>query len=245
MPQKVQKKVKSIHAPTSNSDVLNIELSFQDICPLCGYGFDMASSSHHFHDYFSMDQLPFKVISLHCCSHCHKLFVTEHEIWPQSNDRYFDRMQQTYPMEIEGLGLSPIPKSIQELSPRFIDIYMQVTMAKFHRLSEIYGMGMRKALECLIKDYALYKYPSLEDEIARKPLARCVTDFIDNDKIQKLSTTCRIIGNNETHWRNQNTQEDIEIMERMLQNIMQYIQLELSVEEAEEYNANHGATHNT
>ena len=38
-------------------------------------------------------------------------------------------------------------------------------------LGDIYGMALRKALECLVKDFALFNNPDKEDEIAKKSLA--------------------------------------------------------------------------
>lgn len=43
---------------------------------------------------------------------------------------------------------------IQEISPSFVKIYNQALAAEELNLSEIAGMGYRKSLEFLIKDFA-------------------------------------------------------------------------------------------
>ncbi len=44
---------------------------------------------------------------------------------------------------------------IKNISPKFYDIYNQSIIAKNNGLNEIYGMGLRKALEQLITDYLI------------------------------------------------------------------------------------------
>ncbi len=98
-------------------------------------------------------------------------------------------------------------------------------------------MALRKALECLVKDFALFNNPDKEDEIAKKSLANCIKDYIESSKINTFCTSCRLIGNNETHWRNENTAEDVVFMEKVLNVILHFIEQEVIVSDAEAFNA--------
>ena len=234
MPQRTIKKVVSLNAKSQNTDTLELELAFQDVCPLCNYGVDMSYSNRHFHDRNIENPYQFKVISIHNCPHCHQAFVTEHKMVDSGMlSGYYDFEQKVYPFFINSAYISD---DIKNLSSRFVDVYQQTLVAKANNLLELYGMGLRKAFECLIKDYAFYKHPEQEVEIEQKKLAACVDTFVDNEKIKTLAKTCRLIGNNETHWRNKNEPGDIEMMERMLINLMKYIEMELAVDAAATYN---------
>lgn len=98
-------------------------------------------------------------------------------------------------------------------------------------------MALRKALECLVKDFALFNNPDKEDVIAKKSLANCIKDYIESSKINTFCTSCRLIGNNETHWRNENTAEDVVFMEKVLNVILHFIEQEVIVSDAEAFNA--------
>lgn len=48
-------------------------------------------------------------------------------------------------------------KKIDEISPKFNEIYKQALAAEVSNLNEIAGLGYRKSLEFLIKDIAIQK----------------------------------------------------------------------------------------
>ena len=54
---------------------------------------------------------------------------------------------------------------IQNISPSFPEIYTQASAAEEMNLTQICGMGYRKALEFLIKDYLISLDPNKEEEI--------------------------------------------------------------------------------
>ena len=47
----------------------------------------------------------------------------------------------------------------------------------------IAGMGYRKALEYLIKDYIIYINPDKESEVKSMLLGKCINDLVENPKI--------------------------------------------------------------
>ncbi|MEK0405122.1 hypothetical protein WNX62_16005, partial [Lactiplantibacillus plantarum] len=53
------------------------------------------------------------------------------------------------------------PQQISDISPRFVSVYTQSFKAERIGLAELAGMGYRKALEMLVKDYAIHKFPNL------------------------------------------------------------------------------------
>lgn len=51
-------------------------------------------------------------------------------------------------------------QEIKDLSPNFVKIYHQAEQAENTGLSDICGLGYRKALEFLVKDYAIAFNPT-------------------------------------------------------------------------------------
>ncbi|MBD5543464.1 MAG: DUF4145 domain-containing protein [Lachnospiraceae bacterium] len=209
------------------------ELVFDDICPVCGYGIDMGRDyTHKFHDISSDNQQECKVACIHLCGHCHKLFVTEH-VMRRSKESYIEKGHTVYPIIVQHKEISD---EIKKVSSDFENLYIQACSASAYGLKDIYGMALRKAFECLVKDYALFLNPKKEDEIVKKSLANCIRDYIENTKIVELCTSCRIIGNNETHWKNNNTADDIIFMEKVLGAVLHFIEQEMIVLDAKKFN---------
>lgn len=216
-------------------------VEFDDVCPVCNYGIDMSKGAfHNFHDVSEEEQKNCKVACIHLCPHCHSLFITEHKMKFVRNedtyipDYYVEESHSVYPITAYELNVSD---EIQRVSQSFKNIYNQALLAKQYGLGDIYGMALRKALECLVKDFALFNNPDKEDEIAKKSLANCIKDYIESSKINTLCTSCRLIGNNETHWHNENTAEDVVFMEKVLNAILHFIEQEVIVSDAEAFNA--------
>lgn len=61
-------------------------------------------------------------------------------------------------------------------------------------------MGYRKALEFLVKDYAIFLNQEDEDKIKNASLSSCINNYIDNIKIRHLSLASTWLGNDETHY---------------------------------------------
>ena len=72
--------------------------------------------------------------------------------------------------------------------PDFVEIYHQSEAAENAGLSRICGFGYRKALEFLIKDYAIYKNPGQEDVIKGEALAVCIKKYIKSEYLRDLAT---------------------------------------------------------
>ena len=92
------------------------------------------------------------------------------------------------------------PQFIQAVSPMFCEIYDQAHKAEEFRLSQVCGVGYRKALEFLIKDYLIRKHPEDEAAIKAKPLGRCIDDGVEDPKTKAVAKRATWLGNDETHY---------------------------------------------
>ena len=138
---------------------------------------------------------------------------------------------KTYPPIIENAKIS---NAIENLSPNFSKIFNQAVTAESSGLDEICGVGYRKSLEFLIKDFAIHKYPDKKETIENMPLGPCINAYCDNEKIKTLSIACAWIGNDETHYVRKHEGYSINELKAFIKAVITYIDSELSFEEAEQ-----------
>ena len=92
-------------------------------------------------------------------------------------------------------------KIIVEISPSFCEIYNQAYAAQQMELSQICGVGYRKALEFLIKDYIMSSIVDEKKEsIKQKNLSKCISEDIASSNIKAVAARATWIGNDETHY---------------------------------------------
>ncbi len=119
---------------------------------------------------------------------------------------------------------------IKELSETFVCIYNEAYFAEQEKLFEICGVGYRKALEFLIKDYSVKKNPNDEEKIKRMPLAQCIEKYIDNPKIKSAAQRAVWLGNDETHYIRKWADKDLSDLKDLIKAAVFYIEMEKSLE---------------
>ncbi len=92
------------------------------------------------------------------------------------------------------------PKIIADASPSFVEIYDQVIAAESMGLDQMVGIGLRKALEFLVKDYAVTEYPDKAGEIMKATLAQCINNYVSEARIKECAKRAVWLGNDETHY---------------------------------------------
>lgn len=219
---------------------LSLEVNLADECPICHFGIDMSQNSwRNYHDIHSSEQKNFNIFSIHICPHCHRGFVTEHHmsVKPNTNDEddsiLVEESQVVYPHSTPDLN---IDEQIRKISPRFYDIYRQCLIAKNECLSDLYGMGYRKALEQLVTDFAINKYPDEKEKILAMSLHNRIESYFRDSDAKTALMACKWLGNNETHYENCNTKEDIVLFEGLIEDTLYYIHRELREEKARSIN---------
>lgn len=94
------------------------------------------------------------------------------------------------------------------------------------------GLGYRKALEFLIKDFAIHKQPDEEEAIKNKPLMQCIKNYISDDRIITLAERSAWIGNDEAHYIRKQEDRDVSDMKNFIQAIVYFIGMVLITEDA-------------
>lgn len=137
-----------------------------------------------------------------CTNHnCEKTFICmfgAKERLPNGNDAFaFVSIKQDMSLRSEQFS-----EVIMNISPNFANIYNQAYAAQQMNLNEICGVGYRKALEFLIKDYVMSFITDEEakEQIKRKNLGTCIKDDISAINIKEVAKRAVWLGNDETHY---------------------------------------------
>lgn len=92
------------------------------------------------------------------------------------------------------------PVTVQEASPTFVEIYNQAIVAESQNLTQLVGIGLRKSLEFLIKDFACLEQPEQEESIRATQLGTCISQFISEQNVKECAKRAAWLGNDETHY---------------------------------------------
>ena len=125
-----------------------------------------------------------------------------------------------------------IPSSIVPLSPSFCSIYQQAHKAEEIGLTEICGVGYRKSIEFLIKDYASKKYPEKSSKIKSDTLGACIKSYVDDTRLKEVAERATWLGNDETHYERRWENKDLSDLKLLIKLSLHWIEMELLTAEA-------------
>lgn len=128
-------------------------------------------------------------------------------------------------------------KIIEEISPSFVKIYQEAYVAEQQSLFEICGVGYRKALEFLIKDYLSLKKPEKAGDIAKMNLSTCIEKFVSNENIKQTAKRAVWLGNDETHFARMWHDKDLNDLKLLVKITIHWMEMEeLTLKFIEEMN---------
>lgn len=215
----------------SNIDKSTIEFTIPDYCPKCHAPF-----VHNFSKAITTDKKKIEIFMY--CNHCSSSFITKYNGFVQNpsytsygNNAFYwaSDLEKCEPIYPENKLFS---EKIANLSPMFQNIYNQANTAESYSLNEIAGMGYRKALEFLVKDFCIHLNPNKKAEIENILLGKCISTYISDEKIKNLATASTWIGNDETHYVRKHIDKDIQDMKKFIHALLYFIEYQLTVEEA-------------
>jgi hypothetical protein len=76
---------------------------------------------------------------------------------------------------------------VKEISENFCDIYGEAHKAEEFGLMQICGVGYRKALEFLIKDYLIRNRPADKSIIETIMLGPCIENYVTDPRIKEVA----------------------------------------------------------
>ena len=221
----IKKTIYNCESLNDNFSKKNLEIEYPSVCPMCHKSGDPSYLSSYYID----DEHTYPNLFVHFfCHNCEKTFLGNYHIGP-------------YHGLTELMGFEPIsrveerefPKHIKDLSPDFCNIYNQAYASQQYRLNDISGMAYRKALEFLVKDYAIFLRPDDKEAIIKAPLSQCINNYIDNGKIKHLAVASAWIGNDETHYERKQQEYNVDDLIEFINAIVSFIDFDISAMNAE------------
>lgn len=159
-----------------------------------------------------------------CCPNytcsCHFVLI-------QNNERKFVKLlPNSIPSKKQFSGI------ISSISPSFASIYNQAYHAEQSNLDQICGVGYRKALEFLIKDYLISKEDNdtIKENIKKKFLNNCIQEDVQNENIKNVAKRAVWLGNDETHYIRKWADRDVNNLKQLIELTVRWIENEVETE---------------
>jgi hypothetical protein len=193
-----------------------------DKCPIC-HNFILPLQKIG----YEIDENKYQIIFMCPKLNCHNLFIGYY-----GNELDSDLDKSIYLMHVAPKKHvdHEFSECIIELSPDFVYIFNQAEEANSIGLDQVYGMGLRKSLEFLIKDYLIKLNPDSEECIKNKPLSKCINENIDDNKIKKCAERAVWLGNDETHYKRLWDDKDIKDLYALIKITLNWIENNLLFE---------------
>lgn len=188
---------------------LCVDVVHPSICPICARSLSPdILSAHYFQPAESKSK---RGVCLYLCTSCCETFLGSYQI--EFNG---------YSMEATLIEVAPhafsasrFSDEINSLSPDFVRIYNQAEEAESRNLFDLCGLGYRKALECLVKDYLCHVSPNESSAIKKTKLAECIA-MLGDQQLRDLAATASWLGNDFAHYERRHTHLDMEDLKRFI-----------------------------
>jgi hypothetical protein len=150
---------------------------------------------------------------------------------------YFEKASPTVARKLVKMRpIEPAPltfeESIKQISANFCSIYEEAHKAEDFGLTEICGVGYRKALEFLIKDYLITKQAADRATVERVMLGPCIENYVTDPRIKDVAKRATWLGNDETHYQRRWIDKDLGDLKTLIRLVMHWIEAEYLTEEA-------------
>ena len=121
---------------------------------------------------------------------------------------------------------------ITSISSQFVSIYNQAYHAEQMGLDQICGVGYRKAIEFLIKDYLLLKETDdkQKENIKNKFLGNCIQEDVQDKNIKEVAKRAVWLGNDETHYVRVWADKDVSHLKHLIDLTIRWIENEIETE---------------
>ncbi len=161
-------------------------------------------------------------IFMSCPKSTCKNYEYENSMWRYTNET-----------TIGTLTAKDFSESIQVVSSSFVKIYNEAYSAEQQNLKEICGVGYRKALEFLIKDYVITSNKEEEDKILKMQLGNCIKDLVTDDRVKSVAKRAVWLGNDETHYVRKWETKNLEDLKKLISLTVHWIEMEKLTESFE------------
>lgn len=223
----------NVNIPQESSQYANFNLI--DSCPHCKKSIDpIVKSAHASTKLIKSGKIKVGILLLCPNSNCLQFFINwfSVDVSPNGNLRNSQRLEYFYKPILE----NDLPKEVNLKFPEFHTIYSQAIQAESYGLDQIAGVGYRKSLEFLIKQYCIHISPDKEEKIKKETLNNTIMNRLGAfPKLQTLAQAATWIGNDETHFVRKHEDKDITSMKKFIKSAATFISADLDADEALEF----------
>ena len=187
-------------------------------CPYCGINNDPIVTNTHSD---AIDKTVTKAIFMVFeCTSCEKRFFATYTLKDHVSEFCY-----TFPMPATEFQSDEISK----LSPRFVETYNQCLRAENINDLNISAIGMRSALEILVKDYAINELNEPKENVVSKSLCQAISDYLKEDDLIKPADVVRILGNDHTHYERKYPEHDYKLLKSYMDIFINLIETKLKI----------------
>ena len=179
---------------------------------------------------FLIDDIQVSVVLTLLCHGC-RHYWTEEFIAKKYKPNYNGF---SYDFSIEHIKVVPaLPSDIsftddlELISPTGKQIYTQALKAEDEQLNHLAGIGYRKALEFLIKDFLIATNPEEKTKIETMLLKKVIDTYIKDKNLNTFALATAYIGNDETHYTRRHNDKDLQDLKKYLKGVIHYIEMQL------------------
>ena len=194
-------------------------------CPLC----EKYVEPKNVHSVYHRNLRSFdKVASIFQCPACKQLYFVDFIRNSAGNISVLNQ----YPYPKKQFTFSP---ELTKLSPQFVKIYNQALQSEAYKLDELSGIGYRKALEFLIKDYLISQATDKneQEKIRKENLSQAVNRL--DESLKALALTSTWLGNDPAHYVQKYEDKSLEDLKRFLKSVIAGISYKLVHQEAQAF----------
>ncbi len=177
-----------------------VNLSFEglpDRCPICHVSILPVQHTAKYRGEANEADGELQIVFQCTNNRCESLFFGIYRYYRDAGSNHFYALERLTPLNAEEVGFSEF---VREVSPAFIEIYNQAIAAEAAGLYQLTGIGLRKALEFLVKDFSIRQHPTKDEEIKKTLLAQCINNYIDDPNVKQCAQRATWLGNDETHY---------------------------------------------
>ena len=193
----------NLQAQCAQEGQISVFFEPPDACPLCHTSVDPRPLLAVLKRPPSARQLQ---VLLQCTrASCDSVFVAYYTGAPGTTGHQYS-FERSAPVTAQSASFS---EEVSQVSPTFVEIYNQALAAEAANLQHLTGIGLRKALEFLVKDFAIKEHPGDQAAIEKTQLGPCIEKYIIDTNVKECAKRAAWLGNDETHYVRKWTDKDV------------------------------------
>ncbi len=202
-----------------NRDIYAYLYTFPNECPYC----HKHIIPKFLHDYLEEEQYLIFATLLCPNSECDKPFLAKYT--RDNNIEYVFHSILSPTVVEENFSIE-----IEQVSPSFVMIYNEAYFSEQNNLLEICGVGYRKALEFLIKDYLIQLNPEKKENIIKMTIANCISSYVDDSRLKSTASRAIWLGNDHTHYEKKWENKDLNDLKTLIKLTIKWVESEILTE---------------